>query len=165
MRRVMILGCPGSGKSTFARALADMTGLQLIYMDRLFWNEDRTSVSRDLLDERLADVVKREKWIIDGNYQRTLRIRLDSCDTVFLFDLPLDVCLQGIRSRIGTVREDLPWVEPELDPDFEQYVKDFPTHQLPEIYELLKEYPQIDLTVFKDRDDIEKYLKQAESEA
>jgi len=159
MQRIMIIGSPGSGKSTFARALAKKTGLPLFYMDQLFWNKDRSSVSKEELDNRINDVVKKQEWIIDGNYQRTLRVRLDRCDKVFLLDFPLDVCLQGIASRVGTVRDDLPWVENELDPEFEQYVKDFPTSQLKEIYDIFKEYPHLDITIFKNREEMAKYLE------
>jgi len=160
MQRVMIIGCPGSGKSTFARALAGKTGLPLYYMDRLFWNADGTNISREELDARLAEILQYPEWIIDGNYQRTLPVRLEACDTVFLLDYPLAVCLEGIRSRIGTAREDLPWVEPSLDPEFEQYVRDFPAQQLADIYELLKEYPQKDLHIFKTREETARYLAQ-----
>ena len=53
----------------------------------------------------------------DGNYQRTLEIRLKACDTVFLMDVPTKVCLSGAKSRIGKKREDLPWTELEFDED------------------------------------------------
>jgi len=163
MRKVMIIGCPGAGKSTFARALSAKTGLPVFYMDRLFWNKDGTSVSQEELDKRLNEVLIQNEWIIDGNYQRTLRARMEVCDKVFLLDFPLELCLQGIRSRIGTVREDLPWVEQELDSEFEQYVKDFPSQQLLEIYTLLKEYSHIDLTIFKNRDEVADYLDRFET--
>jgi len=163
MQKVMIIGCPGSGKSTFARALSIKTGLPVFYMDCLFWNEDGTSVSQEKLGERLNEVLLKNEWIIDGTYRRTLRARLDACDKVFLLDFPLEVCLQGIRSRIGTVRVDLPWIEQELDPEFEQYVKDYPSQQLLEIYTILKEYSHIDLTIFKNRDEIADYLDHIET--
>jgi len=159
MKKIMIIGCPGSGKSTFARALAKKTGLPLFYMDQLFWNKDRSFVSHEELDNRINDILDKQEWIIDGNYQRTLRVRLDKCDKVFLLDIPVDICLQGITSRIGTVRDDLPWVEHELDRQFEQYVKDFPTNQLKVIYDILKEYSHLDITIFKNRNEIDEYLK------
>ena len=135
--KVLIIGCPGSGKSTFARKLRDATGLPLYYLDRIFHRPDRTTVTRPEFDAALEGITSRDEWIIDGNYIRTLEMRLSVCDTVFFFDLPLEDCLAGAASRIGTVREDLPWVETELDPEFRQYIIDFPEQQLPEIRRLI----------------------------
>jgi len=159
MNRIMVIGCPGSGKSTFSRKLRDKLNLPLIYMDCLFWNPDRTKVTRDEMDRRIADAVSGEKWIIDGNYQRTLETRLKACDKVFLFDLPLEECLKGISQRVGTRHEDLPWVEAELDEDFRQYVADFPDNQLKEIYALLERYEGKDITVFRSHEEADEYLR------
>lgn len=140
MDRVLVIGCPGAGKSTFARALRDRTGLPLHYLDRIWHKADGTNISRAEFDERLAELLAQDRWIIDGNYQRTLTPRLERCDTVFLLDYPPSVCLAGAAARIGRVREDLPWVEREFDPEFRQWIEEFPQKQLPQIYELLEHY-------------------------
>ena len=59
------------------------------------------------------------------------------CDTVFLMDYTLEVCLLGAESRIGKKREDLPWIETEFDEEFKRWIIDFSKDQLPVIYELL----------------------------
>ena len=115
MRKVIVIGCPGAGKSTFARKLRNATNLPLYYLDMLWHKEDKTNISREEFDTKLKDVLKKDKWIIDGNYPRTLEMRLKECDTVFLLDYPLEVCLDGAKSRIGKKREDMPWVQSELD--------------------------------------------------
>ena len=115
MKKVMVIGCPGSGKSTFCRALRDKTGLPLYYLDMLYWNADKTTVSRDVFCTRLAKILKTDAFIIDGNYASTMEMRLRACDTVFYLDYPLDVCLGGIQSRLGAPREDMPWIETEPD--------------------------------------------------
>lgn len=85
MKKIIIPGCPGSGKSTFARALQKQTGLPLFYLDRMNWNPDRTTVEKDVFLERLQEVLSREEWILDGNYGSTIELRLQACDTaVFL---------------------------------------------------------------------------------
>ena len=140
IRRAIVIGCPGSGKSTFSRKLRDLTGLPLYYLDRIWHKADKTTVTREEFDAALEKILAGDRWIIDGNYSRTLELRLQACDTVFLFDLPLEDCLQGASSRIGTVREDLPWVETEFDPEFRQWIEDFPRDQLPRICELLELY-------------------------
>ena len=76
--RAIVIGCPGAGKSTFARKLRDRTGLPLYYLDRLFHRPDRSTLSREAFDRALGELLVREKWILDGNYMRTLPLRLRS---------------------------------------------------------------------------------------
>ena len=160
MRKVIVIGCPGAGKSTFARKLRDATNLPLYYLDMLWHKEDKTNISREEFDTKLNDILKKDKWIIDGNYLRTLEMRLKECDTVFLLDYPLEVCLDGAKSRIGKKREDMPWVETELDEEFKQFIEDFSKEQLPQVYELLDKYSEeLNIIIFKSRVEAEKYNK------
>ena len=140
MKKVLVIGCPGAGKSTFARKLRDLTGLPLIYLDRLWHRPDRTTVGQAAFDAALEQVMTGDKWIIDGNYIRTLVLRLQHCDTVFFLDYPTEVCLEGARSRVGVPHEDLPWVEEEFDPEFRQWIENFSQDQLPQIHALLERY-------------------------
>ena len=158
--KIIVIGSPGSGKSTFARKLRDMTGLPLFYLDMLFHNPDRTTADRDVFDGRLKEILDRDRWIIDGNYIRTLPLRLEAAEQVFFFDLPPAECLKGAQSRIGTKREDLPWVETEFDADFRQYIIDFPEAQLPIIKDLLDGIKDTkDIVVFKSREEADRYLE------
>ncbi len=160
--RIIIVGCPGSGKSTFARKLRDLTGFPLYYLDLLFHNPDRTTVSRDVFDARLREILERPEWIIDGNYQRTLPLRFEACTDVFSFDLPIEQCLEGAGARVGQVREDLPWVESEFDADFRHYILDFPKDQLPVLYGLLEQYRgRRGITVFHSREEADAWLSRA----
>ena len=160
MFKVIVIGCPGAGKSTFARALRDVTGIPLYYLDLLWHKPDRTNIPKEVFDAQVQALVRKDRWIIDGNYRRTLEMRLKACDTVFLMDVPLEICLSGARARIGTKREDLPWVETEFDEEFRQWITDFPEKQLPKIRELLKSYEQEkQIIVFRERSEAEDYLK------
>lgn len=159
MKRILVIGCPGAGKSTFARGLRDITGLPLVYLDRLWHKPDKTTVSRDEFDSALQNVLAEDSWIIDGNYIRTLETRLQRCDTVFFLDYPVEVCLEGAASRVGKAHEDLPWVENELDPEFRQWILAFPQEQLPRINALLEQYsPGITVTIFHSRRDADEWL-------
>ena len=95
MKRVIVIGCPGSGKTTFAEKLSQRTKLPLYYLDAIWHKPDRTHITREDFDERMAQILPQERWILDGNYGRTVEMRLRACDTVFLFDLPAEVCLAG----------------------------------------------------------------------
>lgn len=160
MLKVIVIGSPGSGKSTFARKLRDATKLPLYYLDQLWHRPDRTNISQDEFDAGLKEILEGDQWIIDGNYQRTLEPRFKACDTVFLLDYPLEVCLSGAESRVGKKREDLPWVEPVLDEEFKQWIVDFPKDQLPQIYVLLNRYgKEKEVIIFKSRQEADDYLK------
>ncbi len=157
--RILVIGSPGSGKSTFSRRLRDKTGLPLYYLDMIFHRPDRTFVSRAEFDEKLSDILETEQWIIDGNYQRTLPIRFEKCTDIFLFDLPVEQCLKGAASRIGKAREDLPWIETEFDPAFRQYILDFQKDQLPNIYAWIDRYRQTRaITVFRSREEADDWI-------
>ena len=108
MQKVIVIGCPGSGKSTFSKALHDTTGLPLYHLDMMNWNADGTNVPKCLFLERLHQALEKESWIIDGNYGSTMELRMQFCDTVFFLDYPLDVCIDGIKSRKGKERSDIP---------------------------------------------------------
>ncbi len=158
MKKVIVIGCSGAGKSTFSRMLRDKTGLPLYYLDMLWHKPDRTTYTTEEFDEKLEKLLALDKWILDGNYSRTLEMRLKECDTVFLFDFPTEECLQGVRNRIGTVREDMPWVEIEEDEEFMDWIRNFHNKQLPKAYELLEKYGDKNIVIFKSREDEYKYL-------
>lgn len=160
LNKVIVIGSPGAGKSTFSRKLRDVTGLPLYYLDMLWHKPDRTTISREEFDTKLEEILMRDKWIIDGNYNRTLEIRLKYCDTVFLMDYPLDVCLSGAESRVGKEREDMPWSETELDSEFKQFIIDFSKESLPRIYDLIDKYREgKSVVIFKSREESEEYLR------
>ena len=101
MKKVIVIGCPGSGKSTVSRALHNKTGIPLYHLDMMYWNADKTTVEKSVFLERLSAVLKKDEWIIDGNYGSTMELRMVACDTVIFLDYPLDICLDGIRERRG----------------------------------------------------------------
>lgn len=158
MKKVIIIGCPGSGKSTFARKLKCIVGLSLYHLDMLFWNEDKTTVSREVLTERIRAVMQNSEWIIDGNYASTMELRFKECDTVFFLDYPVEICLDGIKTRRGQSRSDMPWVENETDEEFITYVKNFNEVNRPEITELIKKYTDKNIIIFHNREDADKFL-------
>ena len=160
MEKVIVIGCSGAGKSVFARRLRDITGLPLHHLDMIWHKPDRTTVSREEFDAALGKILSGDRWIIDGNYNRTLEMRLAACDTVFLLDYPLEVCLAGAAERVGQVREDMPWAETELDPEFRQWIQDFGLAQLPRIYELLAQYGEgRNVAIFRSRDEADTWLR------
>ena len=159
MQKILVIGCPGAGKSTFARSLRDRTGLPLVYLDCLWHRPDGSHVTQEAFDGALQAQLARPQWIIDGNYLRTMEPRMAACDTIFLMDYPLEVCLAGAQSRVGTRHEDLPWVEETFDPEFRQWILDFGRDQLPRVYQLLEQYrPGREVHIFRSREQAACYL-------
>ncbi len=159
MKKIIVIGCPGSGKSTFARALREKTGLPLYHLDQLFWNADKTTVEKRVFLDRLSRVLGEEEWILDGNYASTMECRFAACDTVFFLDYPLDVCLDGVKARRGKPRGDMPWIETEEDKEFIEFIKSFQKEQRPKIVALLKKYRDKNAIIFTSRSQAEAYLK------
>ena len=158
MKKVMVIGCPGSGKSTFARALHERMGLPLFYLDMMYWNADKTTVDKAIFRHRLSEALQKSEWIIDGNYGSTMELRMQSCDTVFFLDYPTEVCLDGIRNRRGKPRPDMPWVETEEDAEFVEFIQSYNQQSRPHVMELLRQYPEKNVFIFQNRDEADDFL-------
>lgn len=158
MQKVIVIGCPGSGKSTFSRALSQISGLPLTHLDMLYWNADKTTVERSVFIERLSEVLQKDAWIIDGNYGSTMELRMQECDTVIFLDYPADICLQGVRNRQGKPRPDMPWVETEEDTEFLEYIQNFYKENRPQVLELLQKYSHKNIYVFQNRTEADVFL-------
>lgn len=158
MKKVVVIGCPGSGKSTFSRALQLKTGLPLHHLDMMKWNADKTTVAREVFLNRLHKVLPQDKWIIDGNYFSTMEMRIDACDTIIFLDYDTTTCLNGIKSRIGQVRTDMPWVETEPNPEFIDFIKGYNTNIRPKVIALLEANTDKNIVHFQNRNQAENYL-------
>ena len=159
MKKAIVIGSPGAGKTTFARKLAAKTGLPLYHLDTVWHNPDKTTISRDEFDKALSEILANDSYIIDGHYTRTLETRIKDCDTIFFLDFPLDACIDGIHERVGKPRPEMPWIEEEVDPEFLQYVKDFHQNSIDTLRETLEKYTDTkQIYVFKSRLEADKYI-------
>ena len=159
MKKVIVIGCPGSGKSTFSKALHKITDIPLFHLDMIFWNVDKTTVEKPVFLDRLFKIIQSDEWIIDGNYGSTMELRMQACDTVIFLDYPLDVCLNGIKERKGKPRSDLPWIEPdEDDVEFLEFIKNYNSQSRPKVMELLDRFSHKDVIIFSNRTQAEDFL-------
>ena len=160
MNKIIVIGCPGSGKSTFSKELHNRTGIPLFHLDMMFWNADKTTVEKSVFRKRLFNILKLDKWIIDGNYQSTMESRLRECDTVFFLDYSLETCLEGVRARRGKARTDMPWIEKENEEDaeFVEFIKNYRSESRPIVLALLRQYEHKKIYIFKERSEAEEFL-------
>ena len=161
MEKAIVTGCPGSGKSVFARSLHEKTGLPLYPLDSLCWRPDRTMVPREIRLETVLKILRTDRWIIDGNYGSTMELRMAFCDTVFFLDYPTEICLQGVLARRGVKRPDLPWVEPadQTDTEFITFVQNYNMHNRPIILQRLQKLSGKEIYVFRTRSEADAFLE------
>ena len=158
MKKIIVIGCPGSGKSTVSRALRNKTGIPLYHLDMMYWNADKTTVEKSVFLERLSAALEKDEWIIDGNYASTMELRMAACDTVIFLDYPLEVCLDGIKERRGKPRSDMPWIETEEDAEFIEFIKSYNEQQKPKVLELLEKYNDKNIVIFSSREQADAFL-------
>ena len=164
MERICIIGCPGSGKSTLAARLASQTGIPAVHLDQLFWKENWVQRTAAEFDELLAEALKQSRWIMDGNFARTLPLRLGFADTLVVYDLPKWRSLLGYFKRLrryrGQSRPDMtPGCAEKLDWEFVGYILKFKREDLSA---LQREFPDLTIIRVRSHRQAEDWLGQVE---
>ena len=162
-RRIMILGSPGSGKSTFARKLSQITQLPLIHLDKEFWKDGWIETPRQEWIKKQKQLILGDEWIIDGNYGGTMDIRLEKADTIICFKLSRTVCLlsyfKRVITNIGKVRADMPEGCPEkFDFEFMKYIWNFPKVSGKTNIDVIEKNKDKQIIVFKSRKESQQFL-------
>ncbi|MBM3958087.1 MAG: AAA family ATPase [Gemmatimonadetes bacterium] len=138
MRRVLVIGNAGTGKTTLAVRLGEALGLPVIHLDALYRKPGWQSTPRDEWRATLSDLVERDAWVMDGNYHSSLDVRLPEADTVVLLDLPRRFCIWRVITRwlthIGRTRPDMaPGCPERVDWEFLRWIWGYPRTALPDI--------------------------------
>lgn len=143
MQRILVIGCPGAGKSTASRRIGRALDLPLIHLDRHYWQPGWEPMSPQQWRDKVRQLIAPPRWIVDGNYTSTLDQRLASADTVIHLDYSSTLCIGRVLRRtirnLGRERADeLPPGCPErFDPAFLRYVIRFRRTVRPKIFECL----------------------------
>ena len=164
MERILIIGCGGAGKSTLARQLGEKLELPVVHLDKLFWKPGWVEESSEEFDRKLALELEKTKWIMDGNFNRTMPQRLSKCDTIIYLDFSRWACLWGVVRRIittyGTVRPDMGDGCPErFDLNFLRWVWNYNRDKRQRNYRLLNEAAHAEKIVLKNRRMVKQFLK------
>jgi len=108
----MVIGCCGSGKSTFSKQLKAMLNLELIHLDQYYWKPHWVESDSAEWSNKVQELANKEAWIMDGNYAGTMKWRIARADTIIYLDRSTLTCLWRVIKRTiqhyGKSRPDMP---------------------------------------------------------
>ena len=164
MKKIAIIGCSGSGKSTLSIKLNEILKIPVYHLDTLNWKPTWVATPRDERDELQKELVKRETWIIDGNYNRTLKIRIDEADTVIMLDIPRIICIYRVIKRFfmyrNSSRPDMnEGCKEKIDIPFLKWVWNYNKVSRPNVIEMLDNIYDKEIIRFRNQKDIRNFLK------
>jgi adenylate kinase family enzyme len=136
VKRILVIGSGGAGKSTLARRLGEITGLPVIHLDQAYWRAGWEKPSKDEWEATVASLVARREWIMDGNFGGTLPRRMQRADAIILLDIPRWICLWRVMKRIvkyrGRHRPDMPpGCQERFDLQFIKWIWHYPSKSKP----------------------------------
>ena len=145
MKRIAIIGSSGAGKSTLARSLGQKLDLPIIHLDSYYWHSNWVETPQNDWDTIHQKLLNGDRWIINGNYGRTMDERLEAADTIIWLDFARELCLWRIIKRYlqyrGRVREDMAdGCRERITWEFLQYVYNFPKQRRPQILSRLNQH-------------------------
>lgn len=163
VNRISIIGGSGSGKSTLANILSKELDIPAIHLDSINYNANWVERDKNERDEIISSKANEDKWIIDGNYNKTLKERLDRADIIIWLDYSTFAHLKGVCKRIvknyNKEKPDIPGCKERLNFTFLKYVITYNKKKRPKVKELLKDIPDEKLLIFKRQKDLNKWLK------
>ncbi|UCH05607.1 MAG: AAA family ATPase [Candidatus Thorarchaeota archaeon] len=164
MKRILVLGPSGSGKSTFAKVLADHLGLPWICLDHYYWKPNWVETPAEEWREVVASLISGNEWVMDGNYSKTLEMRIRRADAAIFLDIPRRVSFWRVfKRRIvhrGKVRPELAeGCKEKIDLDFIRWIWGYPTRTRPVVDRILNENSEgKTIVVLKGAKQAEEYL-------
>ena len=164
MDKIIVIGCGGAGKSTFSRKLSNLLDIPVYHLDKLFWNKGWIETPQKEFNKKIKKVISKDKWIIDGNYIKTIDIRAKDADTIIFINMPTYICLYRIFKRRfmyrGKSRPDMADGCPEgIDIEFFKWVLSYNKKIRPEILKKLSLYKEKNIVVLNGRKEVKKFLE------
>lgn len=164
MKRIMVIGCCGAGKSRFAREFHSNTNIELFHLDQFYWKPNWEECNKVEWEKTVKQISEKDQWIIDGNYGGTIDVRIERADTIIYLDYSTITCLWRVTKRIfkyhGKKRPDMPiGCNERFDFQFYLYVAMFNFKNRPSILKKLgKVKNDKSIIIFKSDIDSENYL-------
>ena len=160
MNKIIVIGCPGSGKSTFSIKLAEMLNYPVLHIDKIYHIDNETNIGREeLIKQTILFAENNGKWIIDGNYKGTIDLRIDLCDTIVLFNIDTNSCLKNVRHRSehGRVAMAENFDVTKTDHNFIDFIKEFKESHYPVIIQKAKASNK-HLVIFDNYDEMNSFI-------
>lgn len=144
MNRIALIGSGGSGKSTLAMDIGKLLDIEVWHLDAILWKPNWILTPREEQKQIQSQLVSQGSWIIDGNYQSTLDIRLEAADTIIFLDMPRSLCLYRVWKRRlmyhNRSRPDMQsGCKEKIDLQFLKWIWDFPSKKRPQMQQKLAE--------------------------
>ncbi len=166
MRRILVIGSGGAGKSTFSRRLSDILDIEVIHLDKEHWKAGWVEPPKDVWRSKVEELVGGDTWIMDGNFSGTLNVRIAACDTVVFLDLPRALCLWRVLKRVakyrGTHRPDMAeGCHEKLDLTFLLWIWNYSSRTRPKVLGLIEEHSRSKLIVrLRSREAVKEFLSE-----
>jgi adenylate kinase family enzyme len=153
MKKIILIGSGGAGKSTLARRLGEALAVEVIHLDKLHWKPNWTSPPKDEWRKTVRKLIEKDEWVIDGNFNGTMELRMAACDTVIYLDFPRLVCVYRALKRVlkyyNKTRPDMgEGCRERLDFEFLRWVWTFQKSDKPKIEERINKLG-VDKTIIR----------------
>ena len=164
MHKIAVIGSSGAGKSRLSRSMGEILGLPVIHLDKKYWLPGWTEPPKDVWRSRVQELVKRDRWIMDGNFGGTMEIRIAAADTVVFLDMPRTLCIWRTIKRVITYRKETrpdmaDGCDEKFDLKFLKWIWDFPDRTRPRILEWLSTVEgQKPVFRLRSRNDVARFL-------
>ena len=165
MKRILIIGSGGAGKSTLSRQLGEKIGIEVFHLDKLHWRAGWTEPPKDEWEKIVSEVVAKDSWIVDGNYSGTMEMRIQHCDTVIFLDLPRTVCVYRALKRVFTYRKGgrpdmAEGCDEKFDLKFLKWIWDYPKRTKPRVESFLKQFQNKKTVIrLQSKKEVERFLQ------
>jgi len=164
MKKVIVIGSGGSGKSTFARELGERTGIEVIHLDQEYWRPNWEKTPTDEWEAKVAAMLERDSWIMDGNFGGTREMRMRAADTIIFLDLPRHICLYRILKRTikyyGRSRPDMTeGCNERFDLEFILWVSNYPNATRDRVLSAVGAFPDKSFIRLRTNAEIAEYLR------
>jgi len=163
VKRILVLGSAGAGKSTFAVELGKRLGIEAIHLDSHYWQPNWKETPADEWNDKVAALLQADSWVMDGNYISSLPQRVERADTAIFIDRGRTLCLLRCMGRflkyVGRTRPELPKpCKEKMDWDFIRWIWNYPRDVKPEIMRIIESRSEATVVILRSNREIAQFL-------